>query len=47
MKQDVDGATTIDEHPLEPDTIDAGVEDEGKQPGSRIAAHRSARLKEI
>jgi hypothetical protein len=30
MKQDVDGTATIYEHPLEPDAVDAGVEDEGK-----------------
>jgi hypothetical protein len=30
VKQDVDGAATIDEHSLKPDTIDAGVEDEGE-----------------
>jgi hypothetical protein len=30
VKQDVDGAATIDEHPLELDTFDAGVEDEGE-----------------
>jgi hypothetical protein len=29
VKQDVDGATTVDEHPLKTDTVDAGVEDEG------------------
>jgi hypothetical protein len=28
VKQDVDGAATVDEHPLELDTVDAGVEDE-------------------
>jgi hypothetical protein len=30
VKQDVDGAATVDEHPIEPDTVDAGVEDEGE-----------------
>jgi hypothetical protein len=30
VKQDVDGATTVDEHPLEPDTVDVGVEDKGE-----------------
>jgi hypothetical protein len=29
-KQDVGGAAPVDEHPLEPDTIDVGVEDEGE-----------------
>jgi hypothetical protein len=47
MEQDVDGTATVHEHPLEPDIVDARVEDEGKRPGSRIATHRSARLKEI
>jgi hypothetical protein len=30
MKQDVDGAVIVNEHPLEPNTVDAGVEDEGE-----------------
>jgi hypothetical protein len=30
VKQDVDGTTTIYEHPLELDAVDVGVEDEGK-----------------
>jgi hypothetical protein len=30
VKQDVNGTTTVHEYPFEPDTIDAGVEDEGK-----------------
>jgi hypothetical protein len=30
VKQDVDGTATVHEHPLELDTVDAGVEDEGK-----------------
>jgi hypothetical protein len=30
VKQDVDGAAIVDEHPLEPDTVDAGVKDEGE-----------------
>jgi hypothetical protein len=29
-KQDVDGAATINEHPLEPDVVDTWVEDEGE-----------------
>jgi len=32
MKQDVDGAATIDEHALEMDAIDAWVQNEGKMP---------------
>jgi hypothetical protein len=30
VKQDIDGTTTINEHPLKPDAVDAGVEDERK-----------------
>jgi hypothetical protein len=30
VKQDVDGTSTVYEYPLEPDAVDAGVEDEGK-----------------
>jgi hypothetical protein len=30
VKQDINGATTIDKHPLEPYTVDARVEDEGE-----------------
>jgi hypothetical protein len=30
VEQDVDGTATIHEHPLEPETVDARVEDEGK-----------------
>jgi hypothetical protein len=30
VKQDVDGTATVHEHPLEPNDVDAGVEDEGK-----------------
>jgi hypothetical protein len=30
VKQDVDGTATVHEYPLEPDAVDAGVEDEGK-----------------
>jgi hypothetical protein len=29
-KQDVDGTATVHEYPLEPDVVDAGVEDEEK-----------------
>jgi hypothetical protein len=29
-KQDVDGTATVHEHPLKPDAVDAGVEDERK-----------------
>jgi hypothetical protein len=30
MKQDVDRTSTVHEHPLELDAVDAGVEDEGE-----------------